>query len=251
MTLSPIGTYALFFFAGLASWALSTLAAGGGSMLLLPVATYAVPANAVAPIVTVASLLASPTRIMLLWTNIRWRVVRHYLPGATLGAFLGSFALTHIAAEWLHIVVALFLISTFWQYRFGERPRSFGMPLAWFVPLSVVVGLVSGLVGASGLLANPFYLNYGLIKEEMIATRAVNSTAIQVTKLSAYGAFGVLSFDLLFDGLAAGAGAVVGIWISNRWLAHISEKRFRQLSILLMVTAGILILWQQRFYFIT
>jgi uncharacterized membrane protein YfcA len=249
MTFVPDATYLLLFIAGFASWALSTVAAGGGSMLLLPVATYLVPANAVAPIVTIASLLASPTRIVLLWTNISWRVVRYYIPGACIGAILGSFALTRIGTEWLHIVVALFLISTFWQYRFGERARSFRMRLAWFVPLSFAVGLVSGLVGASGLLANPFYLNFGLIKQDMIATRAVNSTIIQVTKLGAYSAFGVLGRDLLLDGLAAGAGAVAAIWISNRWLARISEKRFRQLSILLMVTAGVLMLWQQRLVF--
>jgi uncharacterized membrane protein YfcA len=240
---------ALIFVAGFASWTLSTLAAGGGSMLLLPVIASMTPANAVAPVVTVASLIASPARMVLLWTRIRWRVVWHYLPGASMGAIFGSFALSRIGTEALHIIVALFLISTFWQYRFGERERSFEMRLSWFVPLSFVVGLVSGLVGASGLLANPFYLNYGLIKEDMIATRAVNSTAIQVTKLVAYGSFGLLNHELLVEGLAAGAGAVTAIWIANRWLARLSNKRFRQFSILLMVAAGVLMVWQQRAIF--
>jgi uncharacterized membrane protein YfcA len=249
MTFAAIAAHLLLFMAGFASWTLSTLAAGGGSMLLLPAVTYLVPANVVAPLVTVASLFASPTRIVLLWTSIRWQVVRHYLPGACIGAVTGSFVLSRIGAEGPRIVIALFLISTFWQYRFGERPRSFGMRLAWFVPLSVAVGLVSGLVGASGLLANPFYLNYGLIKEEMIATRAVNSTMIQVTKLGAYSAFGLLNTDVLLGGLAAGTGAMAGIWISGRWLTRISDKHFRQLSILLMVTVGVLMLWQQRTLF--
>lgn len=238
--------YPLLVFAGFISWSLSTMAAGGGSMLLLPAVSYMAPAAEVAPIVTVASLIASPARGVLLWSSIRWRVVGHYAPGAMVGAVLGSFAFARTSAGWLQVLVAIFLTSTIWQYRFGARPRSFDMRLPWFVPLSLAVGAISGLVGASGLIANPFYLNYGLIKEEMIATRAVNSVVIQVTKLLAYGAFGVLNAETLFGGIAAGIGAVAGIWVSNRWLRHIGERRFRQLSILLMTTAGVLILWQQR-----
>ena len=72
-------------------------------------------------------------------------------------------------------MLALFLISTAWQYRMGVRPRSFSMRLPWFVPVSFASGLTSAVVGASGLLVNPFYLNYGLMKEAMLATRAANS----------------------------------------------------------------------------
>lgn len=42
-------------------------------------------------------------------------------------------------------------------------------PLPAFVPLSLAVGLISALVGASGLVASPFYLNYGLIEESLLA----------------------------------------------------------------------------------
>jgi len=34
------------------------------------------------------------------------------------------------------------------------------MRLPWFVPVSFVSALISAVVGASGLLATPFYLNY-------------------------------------------------------------------------------------------
>ena len=65
------------------------------------------------------------------------------------------------------------------------------MHLPWFLPVSFATGLTSAVVGASGLLANPFYLNYGLMKEAMLATRAVNSLVIQLVKIAAYTGFGV------------------------------------------------------------
>ena len=128
----------------------------------------------------------------------------------------GLFA--HIGTQWLQIVLALFLISTAWQYRMGVRPRSFSMRLPWFVPVSFVSGLTSAVVGASGLLVNPFYLNYGLMKEAMLATRAVNSLAIQLVKIGAYVIFGVLHWRLARHGLVAGAGAITAIWLANPWL---------------------------------
>ena len=234
--------------AGFLSWAVSTLSAGGGSLLIVAAVSYVIPGRPVAPIVTIASLIASPARMLLLWDRIDWQVVRWYLPGAACGAMLGGWVFSRMGSEWLQLLLAFFLLSTVWQYRLGERERSFPMPLPAFVPVSFVSGLISAVVGASGLLANPFYLNYGLAKEEMLATRAVNSLAIQVVKIASYAAFGVLDWPVVRNGLAAGLGAAAAIWIGNRWLAALSMRRFRQLALLVMVAGGLLILWRQRLF---
>ena len=140
------------FAAGFVSWAISTLAAGGGSVLIVAAVALILRGQAIAPVVTVTSVLASPARMILLWRFIDWRVVCWYLPGATTGALLGSWTFAHIGTQWLQIVLALFLISTAWQYRMGVRPRSFTMRLPWFLPMSFASGLTSAVVGASGLL---------------------------------------------------------------------------------------------------
>jgi uncharacterized membrane protein YfcA len=106
--------------------------------------------------------------------------------------------------------------------------------------------MTSAVVGASGLLVNPFYLNYGLMKEAMLATRAVNSLAIQLVKIGTYAVFGVLHWRLARHGLVAGTGAVAAIWLANPWLRHLTSFRFRQLAVFVMLLGGLLILWQQR-----
>ena len=147
------------FVAGFVSWVISTLSAGGGSIVMVAAASTMLGGHAIAPVVTVTSLVAAPARIGLFWNDIDWRLARWYLPGAAAGAIVGGWIFTLLSAQLVQTCVGLFLVSTAWQFRLGERARSFRMRLPWFVPVSFVSGLTSAVVGASGLLANPFYLN--------------------------------------------------------------------------------------------
>ncbi len=239
-------TSLLLFLAGLTSWTIGIFSGGGGSLVLLGVVTHLIRVKTVAPVITIASLMASPTRILVSWRLIEWRVVRWYLPGAIGGAMVGGWLFTLAAALWLQVIVGLFLISTPFQYRFGNLAKSFPMRLAWFVPLSFVVGLISGIIGASSLVSMPFYLNYGLTKERMIATGAVHSLFIQLTKIGTYGAFGILAPGSILEGMLAGAGAIVAIAATRRWLDRFDETWFRRLAILLMLLGGLSLLWRSR-----
>lgn len=233
------------FAAGFLSWGISTLAAGGGSMLLVAATSSLVGAHAVAPVVTVASLMAGPARMALFWKHIDWRLVAWYAPGAIGGAALGGWIFTRLSSEIVQVAIAIFLISTAWQFRLGERARSFRMRLEWFPAVSLASGMTSAVVGASGVLTNPFYLNYGMLKERMVATRAVNSLVIQLAKIASYAGFGALTVDLAVHGAAAGAGAVLAVWLTRPWLHRLSSRRFRQLAVAVMVASGALLLWQR------
>jgi uncharacterized membrane protein YfcA len=232
------------FAAGFAAWSISTLAAGGGSMLLVAATSSLLGGHAIAPVVTVASLMAGPARMVAFWKHIDWRLVAWYLPGAVAGAALGGWIFTQLSSELVQIAIGLFLVSTAWQFRLGERPRSFPMRLHWFPAVSFASGMTSAIVGASGVLTNPFYLNYGMLKERMVATRAVNSLVIQLAKIATYATLGVMSVDFALHGAAAGAGAVLAVWVTRPWLRRLSSRRFRQLAVAVMVASGLLLLWQ-------
>ena len=239
-------TSALLLVAGFASWTIGIFSGGAGSMVLLAVVTHLIRVKTVAPVITIASLMASPARILVSWRLVDWQVVRWYLPGAIGGAILGSWFFTFAAAPWLRVIVGLFLISTPFQYRLGSQARSFPMRLAWFIPLSFAVGLISGIIGASSLVSAPFYLNYGLTKERMIATGAVHSLFIQLTKIATYGSLGLLAPGSILEGVLAGAGAIIAILATRQWLDRFKEIWFRRFAILLMLLSGLLLLWRSR-----
>jgi uncharacterized membrane protein YfcA len=104
------------FAAGFVSWAISTLAAGGGSVLIVAAVAVILRGQAIAPVVTMTSVLASPARMILLWRFIDWRVVRWYLPGAV-PVQIGSTSM-HVPAVPYHLQAR----STAFQTAGAARP---------------------------------------------------------------------------------------------------------------------------------
>jgi uncharacterized protein len=244
-------THLAIFLVAFASWAVNTLTSGGGSLLLLAALTYVIPIQDVVPVISLASLLAGLGRMSMSWQWIEWRVTAWYTPGAVVGALAGSWLFARLDPVLLQVLVGFFLVVAAWQCRPGRPERPFVMRLSWFVPVSFVVGVVSALVGASGVIALPFYLNYGLVKEPMLATRAANSLLLQVAKLAGYAAFGVLRPEIVHDGAIAGAGTVAAILTITPLVRRMPPERFRRLAAAMMFVTGITMLWRHRGWIVT
>ncbi|MEP2772434.1 MAG: sulfite exporter TauE/SafE family protein [Fulvivirga sp.] len=238
-------TYFLLALAGIIAFTISTIAGGGGALLLLPIVGFLLGAQVAAPLVSIGAMVGRPVRLALFWKSIDWNVVKYYLPTALLGALLGSWLFAQMKAEWLQVILGLFLISTFFQFRFGKKKRSFKMKLSYFIPLGFAVSFISGLTGATGPVLTPFYINYGLLKEKMIGTKTANSFFADIVKIGGYGAFGVLSGNLWLYGIALGLGVTVGNIIGKRLLKGMKNETFLKWVILLMVISGGVMIFNQ------
>lgn len=228
------------------SWFTSTLAAAGSPLLLIPLVNLLLGSSAVAPVITIGMLLGNSQRIFLFWSDINWKITLWYLPGAILGAILGAYLFTQMNIEWLQLVIGLFLILSVVGFGLKKPESNFRIATWYFLPAGFLYSFISGLIGSSGPLLNPLYLKYGLVKEEMIATKAANVVVIHLVKIVIYLAFGAMTPQYLGYGLAIGLAAAPGNLLGRYVLSTMSNQHFRQIALATMAITGILMLWQQR-----
>jgi len=238
--------YLLLAASGFIAWIVSTIGGGGGAVLLVPLIGFIAGAQGVAPVAAVATLIAGGGRALVFFRDIEWRVVAWGLPGAALGGILGAAVFSTTSAEWLQIIIGLFLISTIFQYGFGRRERTFAVATWWFFPAELVVGFLSGLIGAMGPILNTLYLNAGITRERMVGTKTAISFPMHFAKIGAYTVFGALTGKLLLFGIAAGLGALVSNWVAKHMLKGMSELNFRTIVVGFMALSGAVMIWEQK-----
>ena len=239
-----IGILILVFISGIIAFTISTISGGGGLLMLIPFFNFLVGASKTAPIVNLGGLISRPTRILIFWKHIVWKVFWYYVPTAMLGAFIASWWFTSIKIVWLQIFIALFLISTIFQYKFGKKARTFQVKLWYFIPLGFLVSIIGTFTGGMGPVLNPFYLNAGITKESLIATKSVNSFFLGLAQISSYTFFGILTKDLILYGIVLGLGATIGNLIGKKLLQKMTPQQFRIWVIAIMVISGIVLLYK-------
>lgn len=237
--------YLIVTVAAFVGYVISTIGGGGGSLLLVPVLSFVLGSRAVAPVLSVGEMLSRPVRLVIFWKHIDWDIAKYNIPGSVLGAVLGAYIFAQIELQWLQVIVGLFLISTVFQYRFGEKERSFPMQAVFFLPVGFIVSMLSALIGATGPILNPFYLNYGIEKEEMIATKTINSFVAGLFRIGTYSVFGVLPQDLWGYGIAIGIAAGIASYLGKRILGEMESTTFRRIVIVVMVVSGVALIYRQ------
>lgn len=235
-------TYLILFLAGIIAYIISTLSGGGGAIIMLPIVGFYLSPQSIAPVVNLGNMIGRPARLILFWKDIQWDLVKYYVPSALLGAIVGGLIFVQLNSSWIQIVLGIFLLTTPFQFKMGKKKYSFKMKKQYFIPLGFLVTVISTLFGATGAVLNPFYLNMGLVKEKMIATKTANSFFAGIAQIGSYAFLGAIEGQMWFWGLAIGLGAVIGNIIGKKLLSKMSELNFRRAVLVIMVISGILML---------
>ena len=250
------------------AWIVSTLAGGGSPFVLIPLVNLLMGAASVPPVITIGMFLGNAHRVLLFWREINWELTMWYAPGAIIGSFLGAYTFTQIHLDWLQLIIGVFLIVSAVLFAIEKNPvidevktdllteppkdslsiSESGHKLkAWYImPAGFLKAFVSGLVGTTGPVLNPFYLRYGLVKEQLLATKATHVVIIHLVKIITYGAFAALSREEVIAGLAIGLAAIPANLVGKAILNRMSPDQFRQIVLAFMSVGGIWMLWGQK-----
>ena len=214
----------------------------GGSIILVPVLTFAFGAKAAVPIMAIASLLANASRVAIWWREVDWRANAAYCVTAVPASALGAMTLIRLDARMIEAALGLFLLAIVPVRRWlAARNLTIGAP--GLALGGAVVGFLTGIVATTGPVNAPMFLAYGLVKGAYISTEAMGSAAVFLSKSIVFNSFGVLHWDLALKGLLVGCSMMLGSIVAKRLVMRVTADQFRGLIEAVMVLAGVTMLW--------
>lgn len=209
---------AVAFFAS----ALSGVIGMGGGMLLLSAMAASFPPAVLIPLHGTIQFASNGVRAALGWREISPRIVLPMAAGCVVGACLGSQLAIALPEAGYQIAMGAFILISTWMPRWKHAPRVRGK----FFLLGAVSTTLSFIMGATGPMLAPFFLDEDLKREAIIATKAAGQAVTHLLKLSVFSALGFQLLDhwpILCGMLAAVAvGTVCGRFLLDR----ISERVF-------------------------
>lgn len=220
--LTPL-TWCILALAALGTSALSAVIGMAGGVILLAIMLLFLPIELVIPIHAAVQLISNGTRVIVFIKHVQWKVWALFTVPAVLGIVAGRELFRTLDPDMLRYVIALFiLIATYLP-----KPKS-GKPWPhWpFIFAGAIAGTLGMVVGAIGPIIAPFFLHTKILKEKLIATKAVCQATVHVLKLVA---FGTLGFSFGEQGpiiISLGVAVILGTFLGKRLLKHISERTF-------------------------
>jgi uncharacterized membrane protein YfcA len=213
----------------------------GTGLVMLPLAVWTMGVRASVPVLSVALIIGNLSRAWWSRDELDWRVIGAYLVGAVPLALAGAALYAGARPEWLSRAMGLMMLAALPLRRGLERgPRR--MRLHHFPLLGAATGFLSALVAATGPIATPFFLGYGLRRGAFVGTEAVCAAGVHVTKALVYGRYALLTTETTSLGLAVGAVMFVGAFIGRRVLDRLTDRTFVVAVEALVMGLGILFL---------
>jgi uncharacterized membrane protein YfcA len=233
-----IAILALGLFAG----TLSGIVGFGASIMLMPVLMLTFGPQEAVPIMAICGLLANFSRVVVWWRDIDWRANAYYCATAVPCAALGARTLLILEPRVVEGILGMLFIAMVpvrrWLFARGMRIK------AWHLLLvGAGIGFLSGLVASTGPINTPFFLAYGLVKGAYLATEALGSMAVGLTKAVVFQRFNALPLETVGKGLVIGVSLMAGSRLAKGFVLRLDANRFRLLMDGLLIVAGLVLLW--------
>jgi uncharacterized membrane protein YfcA len=215
-----------------------------GGVALLGVLLFYLPPLVAIPLHGVIQLVSNGSRVVAQRQHARFDWIGWYtlplIPAGLVGLQVAQ-ALPEAALEGAIGVVVL--LATWLPKRSGAADEAVAWPRLRFLTLGGCSGFLSMVVGATGILLDPFFLGLGLTRQALVGTKAACQAVGHLVKVGLFGAAG-FAFAEHAPLLALGAGcAALGTWVGSRLLDKLSEEGFLWLYRTVLTGLALRLLW--------
>lgn len=230
---------ALVVCAGVTSFITATFGIGGG-VTLLAIMALVLPPQIIIPVHGIVQLGSNAGRAAMSWRHIDWRVIRDFLPGAVLGAGLGSLVIVSLPPEYIYLSIAVFTLYLCWGPQLPKLALGrFGTGVA-----GALTSFLTLFVGATGPLVGAFIRQQDKGRFTTVATFAM---AMSVQHTLKAGVFQLAGFDLRpWLGLMAAMilSGALGTWVGLKLLKHFPERHFQLAFKVMLSLLALRLIWQ-------
>ncbi|MCD6638667.1 MAG: sulfite exporter TauE/SafE family protein [Nocardioides sp.] len=223
---------------------------GGGSILTVPILVYVAGLDAKEAIATSLLVVGTTSAVGAITHaragRIRWRTGAVFGLGGMVGAFVGGLVAGHLPGRLLLTAFATMMIATAVAMLRGPRvaPAVGELKVVRALVDGIVVGLLTGLVGAGGgFLVVPALVLLGGLPMPV----AVGTSLVVIAMKSAAGLAGYLTtVSIPWDlALPVTAVAICGTVVGGRLTGRIPEDRLRAIFGWFVLVVGTFVLLEQ------
>lgn len=211
----------------------------GFALIAAPLLLFLVESKTV---VIIDIVLGTVICILILWESrqhVRPKRVVLLVIGSVLGVPVGAYILSHTTTLTLKLVITALVIVFAIPLALGHSHRFKRERL-----ICGASGFASGVLASSTSLAGPpvvlFLLNQGWEKETLRASLAAYFLFAGLAALTALGASGALSGELVVGALAYVPAVLLGFFLGRKVLPRLNAELFRRIAVLVVVVAGLL-----------
>ena len=204
---------------------ISGIAGFGGSLIMIPVASYFIGVKKAIPILTIAWMMGNFSRAVFGYKEIRWRPVLFFCLGALPAAVLGSKVFVELPAKIVMKGIGGFLLVILLLRHFKIRHK---IPEKYFVLWGMMVGFLSAVAGSAGPIGAIAFLSLNLPPSAYVASEAVTATAMHLTKTIVYGGYALLSVEDVQTGIILGLAMVLGSWTGRKFIKQLKGEWFKR-----------------------
>lgn len=213
---------------------ISAIVGMAGGVTLLSILTFFMPLFTIVPIHGAVQLVSNTGRCFLLKDHIIWDIFKWYLLGLPLGTTITTYFIKNFQFEQFALLLVLLLI---WYTIF--RPKwmpEIRLPLWGYGILSLFVGILNPIVGATGPLQASFFIRDDWDKKEIVATKAVVQAYGHLLKLPVffYLGFDYLKYTPLVIAMSIAVliGTKVGVGLLHKTSDHVFRFIYRAILFL-------------------
>lgn len=213
---------------------------GGGTILIAVLyAVGLVPAVAV-PLHAGVQLVSNASRSVAFLKHVDWWSLRWFLVGALPAPFLVAPLVVEANPDWVRLGMAGFILLALWPkaLSFIHIYGRVGM-----ISAGVLASGVGMVVGATGMLIAPFFLQPGWSKQRVIASLAVCQTCAHLLKITAFASYGFNVIEHWEWLIPMCIAVIVGTWIGRHLHGYIEEHHFEVMFRVILALLAAKLTW--------